>query len=234
VGDLPPFASWESRPGLAIDQEHTARAGLLYFLRVVRMAPRSGFAAWLQADLMKPIPGEDALTSGAMQAGRKARMLHLKRLPTTTTAWQELRDGKHLPQQVPGDPYIFWLYLASPMCPEPNETADTPRLPAAAIPDSSPPLTARVRLAQLHKPLILGGLEHHGKNARRRPRNNRAWVPPGSAWLIELRGGTAESRAEYLRSLHNSCTLGRATERPFGAGRTFVGLLPPTLQPKGE
>ena len=214
-GRLPESAKWESRPGLAVDEDLRAQDSLLYFLRAVRHQPASGLAGWLNAELPPDIP-PDALEFGIFRGGRKARPLALQPLPPLHPTWSDLQQGNHLPSEIE-DRSRVWLYLATPMYFE----GDPCRPPIPSVGG----VEVRVLAALLGKPVVVGGMVRYGgRGQAARVLENLPYVPPGSAWLVELVGGPNDDRIKTLRSLHNACALGRTKDRSFGFGRTFIGL----------
>jgi len=218
--DLPPCAHWESRPGVAIDGgTGSAKQGMLYKLQTVRMADGAGLWGQLHGTLPAPIP-PDALHGGIVTAGRKARPVFFRASSPRHPDWETLCRGSYLPPQVQ-DGARFWLYLLSHTY---LSMPAQPRMKASSSGQTTG-VAIHVRAALLKKPLWLGGisLESH------KVRANLPHVPAGSAWLIELRGGSAKDRGKALHDLHNTPQLFEKPERAaFGEGITLVGLLPQT------
>ncbi len=223
---LPPCVKRETAVGLKLDDDNrTAVTSMLYFREGHRFgsrtSARAGLAAWLTVPASSSIPS-NALTSGTMRLGAKGRVLTLEPLGAREEAWDQLREGRHL-RDAPGtsfpDTTHAWLVLASPVCLTNPERHGTPVSPRLDVPTSC---SITVRSAILHKPKVLGGLQVGGM-----PKPNRASLPPGSAWLLRLTGGTPETRRQALLELHHRCTLGPEEDRSFGMGRTWIALLPP-------
>lgn len=84
----------------------------------------------------------------------------------------------------------------------------------------------RVVTALTGRPVTLGGFDLTTGG----PRPNRAYVPGGSAWLVEVTGGSPEERRDRLVALHDRHPLGPAEEARFGFGHTLVGLGPKPLE----
>jgi CRISPR-associated protein Cmr3 len=114
---------------------------------------------------------------------------------------------------------LFWLLALTPA------RLAEPLRPAVRLPLSGA-ASVVIRGALIGPPLTLGGYEL----ASHRSRPNRSYVPAGSAWLLQLRGGDRSSRAEALRRLHDAHPLGPSAEAGFGFGHTFVGLGPEPLE----
>lgn len=217
-----PFA-FESRVGLEIDDTtRTAEQANLYFRKAVRLGRNDGVAG-LYASLGTPagtgLPA-DALTTGHLRIGRRGRPLALAKPPPLSAAWRDIVAGAHLGAIEPADGDLFWLVLASPVSlPDPPTTGTPvrPRLPA--LRGCHADVVAAVHLP----PVVLGGLDL----ATRRSKPNRAFLMPGSAWGIRLRGGSPLDRRLAMYALHHQCTLGPVSDRPFGFGRTWIALPKP-------
>jgi CRISPR-associated protein Cmr3 len=220
---FPPCVEEERRAGLAVDSKTAAaREGLLYFRKQLRFSPKGGLAGGLEVSSWPSEVDPEALTTGMGRLGAGAGTVSFSMLPKQTSEWGSIINGEHLPERLEAGERA-WLLLATPAALGGNPIV--PVLPSPPFEE----VTIRVRAALLGKALVLGGLSIRGRG-RVEPRPNRPYVPAGSAWLIQIEGGTAEQRAMTLRSLHNRCTLGREEERPFGTGRTFVGLYPSPLR----
>jgi hypothetical protein len=218
---LPPFVAAETRPGLRLDAEtRTAERSMLYFRETCRLSggvfdkgrvARAGFAATLELPDRAGV-SPDALTRGAAWLGRRQRPLSLEPQPPPVSAWEDVLRGRHL--DTPGEPdaSYAWLILASPAPLDPggrDGTSLRPRLEVAGV---------EVVAAVLPPPLVLGGLAAGSLV----PKPNRAFLAPGSAWLLRLTSSDPGARQAALRALHHRCTLGAAAERTFGCGRTWV------------
>lgn len=216
---LPPFVRAEFRPGLAIDRDATqhaqgrARHGMLYFLESWRFAPRSGLLGRLWA----PLPARlrhAALRDNGGVAGRKGRLVQFCGVDSLHPVWERILDGKHLPTEIM-DGARFWLMTLTPVF---LERPDSPRIVGA----TGEGIEIRILGALTGRPITLGGFDM----THARPRPNRAYVPAGSAWLIEIQGGTETQRRERLLALHDSHPLGPRDEAALGFGHTLVGLGP--------
>lgn len=208
TSSLPPFVKREPRPGVAIDRDKaTARPGLLYFLEAVRFAPESGLAGWLEGDL-HPRLNSACLTTGHAGAGRRRRPVAFEEVPGTDPAWRQLRSGGHLPQRL-RDATRVWVVLLTPA------RIDDPLRPA--LPTSGA-VRAKVRAALSGDAETIGGY----RLAQADVRPNRVYVPAGSAWLVELSGGSDEDRARVVRQWNGSHPLGPPEEAAFGFGHVIV------------
>ncbi len=217
-GPLPPFVTSEYQPGLAIDRaaraaQGTARHGLLYFLQALRFQRDSGLLGGLRADLQSPLR-RGALEDAGGTAGRKGRLVRFHAIERLVPTWERILAGAHLPEAV-ADGERFWLMTLTPVF---LARPDRPELRGAG----SGSVEVRIVAALTGHPLTLGGFDM----TRARPRPNRAYVPAGSAWLIEMRGGTPRQRRERLLALHDAHPLGAREEAAFGFGHTLVGLGP--------
>jgi CRISPR-associated protein Cmr3 len=221
-GQLPPFVTSEYQPGLAIDRaaraaQGTARYGLLYFLQALRFRRDSGLLGGLRADLQSPLR-RGALEDAGGTAGRKGRLVRFRAVERLDPTWERILAGAHLPEAV-ADGERFWLMTLTPVF---LAHPDRPELRGAG----SGSVEVRIVAALTGRPLTLGGFDM----TRARPRPNRAYVPAGSAWLIELRGGTPQQRRERLLALHDAHPLGAREEAVFGFGHTLVGLGPQPME----
>jgi CRISPR-associated protein Cmr3 len=222
---IPPFVHPESRPGLAIDPNTgTPEHGMLYVLETLRFQQRagvegstSGLVGWFRGELDARIP-EDALGHGTAAAGRKGRLAAVEPAGAFDPDWEAVKHGDHLPPHV-SEEDLFWLLALTPA------RLAEPLRPAVRLPLSGA-ASVVIRGALIGPPLTLGGYEL----ASHRSRPNRSYVPAGSAWLLQLRGGDRSSRAEALRRLHDAHPLGPSAEAGFGFGHTFVGLGPEPLE----
>lgn len=215
----PPFVTSEFQPGLAIDNANaSARHGMLYFNQALRFAAGSGFYGRLHAALPAELDAA-ALTQGAVLAGRKGRLAAFCPVGKLDPDWAHILAGEHLPKAVP-DGARFWLLAITPARIE--EDVRHPKL------DARIPAGVRVepRAALTGRAVTLGGYDM----VARAPRANRLYVPAGSAWLIEVRGGSDATRREALLAMHNRHPLGHRDDAAFGFGHTLVGLGPRTTE----
>lgn len=209
---LPPFVQHDLRPGLALKPgASTAQHGLLYFLEAVRFAPDSGFWGRFSPELPEDFAA-DALEAGLASFGRKGRLVRFDGVEKISPAWEALLAKRHLPKESDEDD-LHWLVTLSPLRLEAPHTL-TPRTP---LPGG---VRLEVRAALTGAPLTLGGFSL----ARGTARPNRLYVPAGSAWAVQLKGGTPQSRAEALRILHDSHPFGPPEEAAMGFGHILVGL----------
>jgi CRISPR-associated protein Cmr3 len=217
---LPPFVRYEHKAGVEIDPKlGAAKDQRLFFLEVLRFAPDAGLAAWLDASL-PPRLSAQSLLEGVGRAGRAGRMVAFEPLPPFCSSWQKLWRGDHLTvaalERSSRDKHTFaWLVALTP-----TRIDDPQRPDLSAI--KPPGITLSVRGAILDKPLVIGGY----KISEHRSRPNRAYIPGGSAWLLELSGGSLDARLDVLRRLHAVHPLGPREEARFGFGLTVVGLAP--------
>jgi hypothetical protein len=215
---LPPFVCKERQAGVAIDGETgTARQGMLYFLESLRFERGSGLIGSLQGPVHDRLR-EAALTDSAGTAGRRGRVVLFEEVTRVHAAWERVMRGDHLPAE-PVPDATFWLVLLTPV-----------RLDNVRDLVFSVSLPSGIQLtivgALTGPPIIAGGY----RMATGSSRENRPYVPAGSAWLFHLTGGTAESRREYLMRLHDRHTLGPPEEAAFGFGHTVVGCGPEQLK----
>ncbi|MQX37566.1 type III-B CRISPR module-associated Cmr3 family protein [Roseospira navarrensis] len=215
----PRFVRTETQPGLAIDPgTGTAQDNALYFAQALRFAAGSGLFGSLHGPLGAGLR-EQALTDGAVQAGRKGRLAVFRPVPALHPDWTHVTEGHHLPESVDEEGARFWLVALTPaFLPDPRRPLDR------VNPGSD--VTLAVDAALTGPPLTMGGFEMTSG----RPRPNRLYVPAGSVWLVRLRGGTPESRAATLRALNNHHPLGDPIEAAMGFGHTLVGRGPLTTE----
>ena len=201
-------------------QSGSAQHGMLYSLEEIRLESGSGLAAWLKADVDSRLTTR-ALHTGVGAIGRGRRLAAFEPLGDLDPAWERLRSGAHLPD-APSGGTQFWLVTLTPV------RVDNPLRPDlhVAIPAD---VTVDVIGACLGPPLTLGGYSMVKRNAR----PNRLYVPPGSAWLIRLNGGTGESRRAALQALNGSHGLGPPNEAQFGFGQTLIGIAPNPIRQRG-
>ncbi|SER20110.1 CRISPR-associated protein Cmr3 [Solimonas aquatica] len=214
--DQPPFVSREHQPGLAIDRDSaSAQHGMLYFVEALRFEYDSGLFGQLRASLDDRLQAQ-ALTQGAGQAGRKGRLVAFGPAEHLDPTWHSILRGEHLPQRV-DDGACFWLVAITPAL------IDNPLQPEhhALLKDG---MRLDFLAALTGRSFAVGGFEL----ATGRPRDNRAYLPAGSAWLIRLHGGSAEGRRDALFNLHNRHALGPEREAAMGFGHCLVGIGPLT------
>lgn len=209
--ETPPFVKREPRTGVAVDQRSgSAIDGLLYAVSPLRLAPDGGFLGRLEAALPGRLDGA-ALTSGWGTAGRGARPIHFEAARRLDPDWEHVRSGAHLPADV-AEGALFWLVSIAPA-----RVADVHAPISATIPAGA---TCTARAALTGPALMLGGLSM----VRGDSRANRAHVPAGSAWLVEVRGDSPGARRAALSALHDRPSIGAAEDHGFGFGHTLVGL----------
>ncbi len=221
---LPHFVRNDQRqPGIALDRKsNTGQDGMLYLLEHLRFRPESGLWANFSGSLAERI-GQDALQRGIGAAGRKGRLVAMEEPPPLATAWRDLLSGRHLGGDAGGS--LFWLYLLTPARLD-GETGSgglppfgRVRLRWEIIPTG---VTVRCRAALTGPPITLGGMD----TARGRSRPNYTYLPPGSAWLLEIIANDAALVRETLENLNNTHPLGDPEEARFGFGHTLVGIGP--------
>lgn len=237
---LPPFIkATQTQPGIALDRKsNTAIDGMLYLLEHLRFAPNSGFWGSFSGSLDDRI-SDAPLATGLGSAGRKGRLMAFTSPQESNGTWHDLLAGKHLPESPEGKEY-YWLYLLSPAGMEPPGTADSnafflpgnvrispEKLEGTVViwnGKESEPEGAYIRCvsAIIGSPLILGGMDM----ARGTTRPNHSFLPPGSAWLLEVKGTTESHCRQILNALNNSHLLGDPRQACFGFGHTLVGIGP--------
>ncbi len=212
--ELPPFVSWEDRPGLAVDRRTAAaQHAMLYFLRTLRFEPGSGFYGRFHGTTDPRIP-RVALARGGGTAGRKGRPVAFEPVDRLDPLWDRLLSGEHLPNSV-RESDGFWLVLLTPaLIEDPENPVLLTRLPSG--------LKVKIHGALTGPPIIIGGYSM----ATGQSRSNRGFTPAGSVWWFSLAGGDATSRAQALRELNDSHALGSLKESAFGFGHCLVGLGP--------
>jgi CRISPR-associated protein (Cas_Cmr3) len=187
----------------------TAAHSLLFFLQVIRMKYRSGFAGWLDAAL-PPRLDAAALTSGIGYAGRSWRLITFEALPGSDLHWESLVAGEHLNKEL-SDWRHAWITLLTPA-----RLEDALRL---TLPSQNG-VTVEIKSAFLGPPQVYGGYSiTEGKT-----RKNHLYLPAGSSWLVELRGGRPEDRMRMLRNANGRHILGNQSERQFGFGQILVAM----------
>jgi CRISPR-associated protein (Cas_Cmr3) len=212
--ELPPFIKNEFQPGVAIDPDtSTAIPGKLYTLKTLRFDKNAGLAGWFKGSIDKRVPF-DLFETGVVGAGRKGRIALFEKTENFHPDWAKVISGKHLPDTVDEND-SFWLLTITPV-----------RLQYPAEPDLKnylpPDITIVIRGALTGSPAIIGGYQM----ATGHSRFNRKYLPAGSAWLFQLRGGDPQQRARFLLKLNNAHLLGPSEEAKFGFGHTFVGIGP--------
>ena len=215
--ERPPFVTTEFQPGLAVDSATaSARHGMLYFNQALRFARGAGLYGHLDAPLDNRLR-EEALAQGAVQAGRKGRLAAFRAVARLDKDWAHVIEGKHLPSEVKeGD--SFWLVAITPV------QLDDPLQPT--LPPAGGGVRVEIRAALTGRAISIGGY----RLVDGKPRANRLYVPAGSAWLIEIRGGDQTTRVETLRALHDAHPLGPREEAAMGFGHTLVGRGPRTTK----
>ena len=224
---IPPFVvNAERRPGIALDRKsNTGRDGMLYLLELLRFKPSSGFWGGLSGTLDERL-GKEPLWHGVGGAGKKARLVAFEKAPPLKSQWRELLSGKHL-AGFGGRRGLFWLYLLTPARLEAGERSaggeallpGGVRLRRGVLPEG---VSLRCAVALTGPPVTLGGMD----TARGRSRPNHAYVPPGSAWLIEVETDDDALHQETLQKLNDAHLLGDPEEARFGFGHTLIGIEP--------
>lgn len=224
VPRTPPFVTEDVRPGVALHADGRPKDGMLYFLGGQRFTEGSGLYGGVTGPLPSEIPA-DALHRGRATLGRKGRPLALAEPPKLHAAWGKYTGGSWLPATLADGAYA-WVGLSSPAFLTDDERA-APGF-KAALPSSLVDVDIEV-CSRLQEADIVRGALHVYAEGGPRLAPNRPWVPAGSGWLVRLHGGAPVQRVGVLRALHHRCLLGPLAERSFGAGRLYVGLVPPAL-----
>jgi hypothetical protein len=210
----PPFVRQEFQPGVAIDPDTgSSLHGMLYALEALRFSDGSGLLGWFSGSTDERIP-VDVFERGVLGAGRKRRVALMDKIGSVHPAWQELLEGRHLPNRVKEND-DFWLFSLTP--------AKMTDVLTPGLKVSLPPALEIVFKGAITKPPItLGGYQM----ATGQSRSNRPYLPAGSVWLFQLKGADAETRAEVLRMLNDAPALDYDCENRFGFGHTLVGIGP--------
>jgi hypothetical protein len=213
--ELPPVVAAEPHTGLMLTPgKRSAQESMLYTLGYFRFRDCAGFALQLRAEL-DPRLDSAALTRGSASLGGKNRIARLLRGDGWTPEFEEILKGGHLPAEPEeGARFLVWattpVHLAHPLAP-----AFFRQHPGGA--------RFGLLSAALGPTQAIGGFSL----ARGRGGVSRSYLPPGSAWMVEVRGGTAGERGSLLRDLHNSVQLGDdRDEATFGFGHALVALPP--------
>lgn len=240
IDPVPPFLmTTQPQPGIALTRDtSTAKDGMLYLLEHLRFSAKSGFWGHFSGALDKRIP-DNVLTQGVGGAGRKARLVAFEESPRICRAWRDLLSGQHL-QAYSSNEGLFWLYLLSAAK---MENPDSIRTDLHYLPgnvrfqtdkltdgklyvDRKDPLPSgaciRCVLAMTAPPVIVGGID----TAKGTTRPNSAYIPAGSAWLLQIKGENKEHLKAILQALNNTHMVGDPEESCFGFGHTLVGIGP--------
>lgn len=175
---------------------------------------------------------------GVGGAGRKGRLVAFEPGTDMVESWLKILAGIHL-TGLPDNERYFWLYLLSPADIEPAYNKKGPVLLPGNVRLSTEQLPGNVRLVDRTDPLpdgpyircvsavtgppvILGGMDM----VRGTSRANNAYVPAGSAWLLEIHGKSPDHTHQILREFNNTHRLGDPDKAVFGFGHTLVGIGP--------
>ena len=209
------FARKQPHTGLRLTPgKRTAAEGMLYTRDFYRFAESSGLVVRFTGTL-DPAIKTSLLTSGISSLGGKNRVARLLRVTGWDADFEKLRKGEHLPQAIDeGARFLVWATTPVRACDPLDPGLSRISRDGAHF---------RVLSAALGHPEAIGGFSL----ARGHGSASRLYLPPGCAWMVEVRNGTHASRAQLLRDLHDSCLLGDdPNERAFGFGHAFVALLP--------
>ncbi|MEN6464011.1 MAG: type III-B CRISPR module-associated Cmr3 family protein [Syntrophaceae bacterium] len=224
---VPPFVKdTEPHPGIALDrQSNTSEDGMLYVLEHLRFARGGGFWGRFSGNMDERF-GPKPLCQGVGGAGKKARLVAFEDPPPLKSCWRELLAGKHLAGQNDRKGR-YWLYLLTPVRIEPGQRAENgaTMLPGGVVlrRGALPPgISIRCTVALTGSPIVLGGMD----TARGHSRPNNAYVPPGSAWLIEIETAGNDLLRQTLQRLNDAHPMGDPDEACFGFGHTLVGIEP--------
>ena len=176
--EFPPFVAEEDQPGVAIDPDTgSSMQGMLYALKSLRFEHNAGFAGWFDGIADDRIPN-GAMAGGTVGAGRKNRAAVVEKTADTHPDWRHIFEGRHLPRE-PEENRLFWLAATGPVA-----VADPLRPEIAAQPPEGVRIFVRGMVAG--KPRVMGGFQM----ATGRTRPNRLYLPGGSAWLVQIAGGS--------------------------------------------
>ncbi|MBN1607872.1 MAG: hypothetical protein JW940_14640 [Polyangiaceae bacterium] len=208
--NLPPVVEPEVRVGIELDSSTgTARDQALYTGTHHRFAPSAGLfgrLVWDQAE----IPG-DALRTGTAPLGRKGRLVRFESasLPPALDAFI---DGEHLgAAELPNGKLGLRVVLLTP-------TPCTREGLPCALPELSEGTINLVAAMPVFG--ALGGFDR----ARNGPRPVRRVLLPGSAWLFEIEGGTADGRTDAARRLAGCTRFQTSDMERFGFGLRVAGF----------
>jgi len=207
----PAFVRKETRTGLRITPgEETAEQGMLYTFNYYRLKEGFGFIASFDGDTDSVID-TNSLTSEITSLGGKNRLARLLKIQEWHPDYKKIRDGVYLPEE-PEDGEQFWVFSVTPVqmsCPW------KPGLEYRTAGDAH----LKVITSVVGKREPIGGFSlAHGASAQ-----SSHHLQAGSAWLIELKGGSAHDRRTLLNNIHNHCVLGSdLNENSFGFGHALV------------
>ena len=210
---LPPFVEPEPHTGLRIVPEtRTASDGMLYTRDFYRFREHSGLVGTFRGALDSSLDPA-SVTRGVTSLGGKNRTARLLEVSSWDEAFQQLLDGSLLPTE-PADGARFWVWTTTPV------HVRAPLDPGLHNLGLDVP-SVRVLSSALGKPTYIGGFSM----VRGAGSVARAYLPAGSAWLIELTGGTPQARGDVLQAINNHCVLGDdESDKAFGFGHALVAL----------
>lgn len=214
LGD-PPFLRPEPRTGLALERhKDVAAESMLYTLNYRRFCDSAGFVLRFRGNLHRDLD-QSALTRGTSSLGGRSRLARRLAIASWSSDFEAALRPDHLPQEI-ADGARFWLWATTPA-----------QLDVPWRPDISPLTHGGARLTVLAA--AVGKLEAIGGFSLADQRGNpvRLCCPAGSAWLIELSGGSAAARGQLARELHDNHTIGSdARLRAMGFGHSLLSCEP--------
>lgn len=216
---LPPFAKTERQVGIRIDEETgTAEDEMLYTLEKVRFRSTSGLWCSLEADLQSPLRAS-SLAEGVVSMGRKAALVEMTAAPMWPREVARYFDGAWIRDWVNGQmedqPLTLWAVLLTP-----GRLEDAGswlrldrkiRVPAG--------MTLVERAAWISDARTIGGFNM----LHRKPVENQTYADAGSAWVVQLVGGTAGERRAVMEQIHNRTLVGDNNETAMGFGHLVLG-----------
>jgi hypothetical protein len=221
--DLPPFVAVEIRPGIRIERDtRTAADHMLYVATHHRFRPGSGLLGRLTAESERRIP-DGALVRGWGQVGRMGRLVEFEGPVEVERHWSLLRSGGHLrpsrgSEGIP-DPVLAWVVLLTLAVAEDGD-------PPFEFPQSA--VRVRVIGSLANAGPDLGGFDRAAGGGR----PVRATWAAGSAWLMELSGGSENARLDAARALQGLEPHASSPQEQMGLAQRVVGLFhPETLLP---
>ena len=225
---LPPFVSWETKPGLARKKEKddrhnikkiTGRAqeGMLYFLNYLRFSDNSGIIGWLSVPDGSTDP--NALKQGPIVAGKKGGVMAFDDFKgyQIDKNWEKIENGEFLDvssetKATKPVSVLVWIILLTPGRWE--STSELTQMLRSCTKDVDVAVKSIISL----EPISLGGFSM----ADKRPMPATSWYPAGTSILVKLEGENAQQILSCLRELNNKTILASDKDKAFGYGHILV------------